>query len=45
MHISRSQHYAQLGNPLQKHFFGYSAFIMGTLKGSISQFFNLSAQS
>ena len=32
--ISLSHHYAQLGNALQKHFFAYSALIMGTLKGS-----------
>ena len=41
----RSHHYAQLGNALQKHFFAYSALIMGTLKGSIGRFFNFSAQS
>ena len=29
--FSRSNHYAQLGNALQKHFFAYSALIMGTL--------------
>ena len=28
---SRSHHYAQLGNALQKHFFAYSALMMGTL--------------
>ena len=27
----RSHHYAQLGNALQKHFFAYSALMMGTL--------------
>ena len=32
MHISRSHHYAHLGNPLQKRCFAYSAFILGTLK-------------
>ena len=28
---SRSHHYAQLGNALQKHFYAYSALVMGTL--------------
>ena len=42
---SRSHHYAQLGNALQKHFFAYSALIMGTLKGSTGRFFNFSAIS
>ena len=43
--VSRSHHYAQLGNALQKHFFTYSALIVGTLKGSTGRFFNFSAQS
>ena len=30
--FSQSNHYAHLGNALQKHFFAYSALIMGTLK-------------
>ena len=42
---SRSHHYAQLGNALQKHCFTYSALIMGTLEGSTNRFFNFSAQS
>ena len=42
---SRSHHYAQLGNALQKHFLAYSALIMGTLKGSTGRFFYFSAQS
>ena len=42
---SRSHHYAQLGNALQKHFIAYSAFVMGTLKGTTGRFFNFSAQS
>ena len=45
MDISRSHHYAQLGNALQKHFFAYFALIMGTLKGSTGRFFNFSAQN
>ena len=44
MHVSRSQHYAQLGNAFQKIFFAYSALIMGTLKGA-GRFFNFSVQS
>ena len=43
--FSRSNHYAQLGNALQKHFFAYSALIMGTLKGSTGRFFDFSVQS
>ena len=43
--ISRSNHYVQLGNTFQKHFFAYSTLIMGTLKDSIGRFFNFSAQS
>ena len=43
--VSRSHHYAQLRNALQKHFFAYSALIMGTLKGSTDRFFDFSAQS
>ena len=43
--ITRSHHYAQLGNALRKHFFSYSALIMGTLKDSTGQFFNFSTQS
>ena len=43
--FSRSNHYAQLGNALQKHFFAYSALIMGTLKGSTDRFFDFSVQS
>ena len=43
--FSRSHHYVQLGNALQKHFFACSALIMGTLKGSTCRFFNFSAQS
>ena len=31
--------------PSKNIFFAYSALIMGTLKGSTSQFFNFSAQS
>ena len=42
---SRSHHFAELGNALQKHFFAYSALIMGTLKGSTDRFFDFSAQS
>ena len=42
---SRSNHYAQLGNALQKHFFASSALIMGNLKGSNNRFFNFSAQN
>ena len=42
---SRSHHYAQLQNALQKHFFAYSTLIMGTLKGSTGRFFNFSTQS
>ena len=42
---SRSSHYAQLGNALQKHFFAYSPLIIGTLKGSTGRFFNFSTQS
>ena len=42
---SRPHYYAQLGNPLQTHFFAYSALIMGILKGSVGQFFNFIAQS
>ena len=42
---SRPHHYAQLGNALQKYFIAYSAFIMGTLKGTTGRFFNFSAQS
>ena len=42
---SQSHHYAQLGNDLQKYFFAYSAFMMVTLKGSIGQSFNFSAES
>ena len=45
MIISRAHFYVQLGNALQKHFFAYSALIMGTLKGSTGRFFNVSAQS
>ena len=44
-HFSPSHHYAELGNALQKHFFAYSALIMGTLKGSTSLLVNFSAQS
>ena len=40
-----SHHYAELGNALQKLFSAYSALIMGTLWGSIGQFFNFSAQN
>ena len=43
--ISRSHHYAQFGNALQKHFFAYSALIMGTLQVSTGRFLNFSAQS
>ena len=43
--ISRSHHYAQFGNALQKHFFAYSALIMGTLKVSTGRFLNFSAQT
>ena len=43
--FTRSHHYVQLGNALQKHFFAYSALTMGTFKGSTSRFFNFSAQS
>ena len=42
---SRSYHYTQLGNALQKHFFASSALIMGTLKRSTNRFFNFSVQS
>ena len=42
MIFSRSHHYAQLGNALQKHFFPYFALIIGTLKGC--RFFSLSVQ-
>ena len=42
---SRSHHYAQLGNALQKHFFAYSGLIMGTLKGSTGRFFNSRVKS
>ena len=43
--FSRSHHYAQLGNALQKRFFAYSALMLGTLKSSTCRFFNFSAQS
>ena len=43
--FSQSNHYAHLGNALQKHFFAYSALIMGTLKGSTGRFFDFSVQS
>lgn len=42
---SWSQHYDQLGNALQKHFFEYSGLVMRTLKGSTGQFFDFSAKS
>ena len=42
---SRSYHYTQLGNAIQKHFFASSALIMGTLKRSTNRFFNFSVQS
>ena len=35
---SRSYHYTQLGNAIQKHFFASSALIMGTLKRSTNRF-------
>ena len=43
--FSRPNHYAQLGNALQKYFFAYSALIIGTLKGSPGRFFSFSTQS
>ena len=43
--FSESHHYAQLGNALQKNLIAHSALIIDTLKGSISQIFNFSAQS
>ena len=39
-----SNHYALLGNALQKHSFVYSALIMDTLKGSIHRFFNFKSK-
>ena len=49
--LSRSHHYAQLGNTLQKHFFcsfffkHFSALIMVTWKGSAGRFFYFSTPS
>ena len=42
---SQSHNYAQLGNALQKHFFAYSALIMGTFKDSTGLIFSFSAPS
>ena len=46
-HIVVVGHTIMLGweMPYKNIFFAYSAFIMGTLKGSTRQFFNFSAQS
>ena len=43
--LSRSHHYAQLSNALQKTFFAYSALRTGTLEGFNSRFFSFSNQS
>ena len=42
--ISQSHFYAQLRNARQKHFFAYSALIMGTLNGSSNRLSNSRAQ-